>query len=233
MGFLLQLEAITSPPHVKRKPLIAVNILKEWITDQLYTQAVQTLKTNGPENTRGERERESCTHTSAYGCTDISTHSWPHELLTLRRGFSKVATSNYTHTHRVVFLKAYLWSTANNYCCNIITDATSLTASAPLVLPFPLLCLFSRSSLPLYFSGHLSTEAYYGSFKAPLSETNLLQTGSGSHYTHANLAAHMHTCTSKCTKCLQSPWPFLLLPASQVSSHTHSDSYLQIGISRK
>lgn len=29
MGFRLQLGAITSPPHVKRKPLIAVNILKE------------------------------------------------------------------------------------------------------------------------------------------------------------------------------------------------------------
>lgn len=52
MEFLSQLEPITTLPHVKRKPLIAVNILKESFADHLYTVlvAVPTLNGNGPEN---------------------------------------------------------------------------------------------------------------------------------------------------------------------------------------
>lgn len=83
--FLVQLQAITSPPHVKRKPLIAVNILTEWITDRLYTQLVQILKTNGPENSRGgrergrrsegERQRERSTHILFHADAQTLTHA--------------------------------------------------------------------------------------------------------------------------------------------------------------
>lgn len=140
MGFLLQLEAITSSPHVKRKPLIAVNILKEWITDQLHTQAIQTLKTNGAENTRGGGggEREPFTH---HFCIQMQTLTYT--LLTPwtfkhKKGRSASAASNHTktHTHAVGSLKASLWFPASTHACDSTTAASALFLS---------LCSSSRS----------------------------------------------------------------------------------------
>ena len=126
-------------------------------------------------------------------------------------GFSKVATSNYTQTHAELY---FWWFTANNYCCNIITATTSLGGLACFSLCFfslsvspPSLYLFSHVQRFLIFFYILSLSpftphflsislvtlppaSYYGSFKAPSSKTNFLQTGSSSHCARANL----HTC---------------------------------------